>query len=93
MNTPPGPQLCPLPAAACIVVPVHVHPACASERAARPAGAPVRREQREGGDAKKMASGNNANVVAFPDLAPKGSRGTGGKRALMGPEIGTQFLM
>lgn len=53
----------------------------------------MRREQREGGDAKKMASGNNANVVAFPDLAPKGSRGTGGKRALMGPEIGTQFLM
>jgi hypothetical protein len=38
-----------------------------------------------------MASGNNANanVVAFPDLAPKGSRGYGGKRALMGPEIGT----
>jgi hypothetical protein len=35
-----------------------------------------------------MASGN-ANVIAFPDLPPKGSRGNGGKRALMGPEIGT----
>lgn len=38
-----------------------------------------------------MASGN-ANVIAFPDLPPKGSRGYGGKRALLGPEIGTQFL-
>jgi hypothetical protein len=39
-----------------------------------------------------MASGNAANVVAFPDLPPKGSRSYGGgKRALMGPEIGTQF--
>jgi hypothetical protein len=37
-----------------------------------------------------MAPGN-ANVIAFPDLPPKGSRGTGGKRSLMGPEIGTQF--
>lgn len=35
-----------------------------------------------------MASGN-ANVIAFPDLPPKGSHGPGGKRALMGPEIGT----
>ena len=35
-----------------------------------------------------MASGN-ANVIAFPDLPPKGSRSYGGKRALMGPEIGT----
>jgi hypothetical protein len=36
------------------------------------------------------SSGNtNANVIAFPDLPPKGSRGSGGKRALMGPEIGT----
>ena len=42
-----------------------------------------------------MASGNNANanVVAFPDLAPKGSRSSGGKRALMGPEIGTLDLV
>jgi hypothetical protein len=39
-----------------------------------------------------MASGNSANVVAFPDLPPKGSRGGTGKRALLGPEIGTQFL-
>ena len=38
-----------------------------------------------------MASGINANVIAFPDLPPKGSRGSGGKRALMGPEIGTSF--
>lgn len=36
-----------------------------------------------------MASGD-ANVIAFPDLPPKGSRSYGsGKRALMGPEIGT----
>lgn len=43
-----------------------------------------------------MASGNanaNANVVAFPDLPPKGSRGYGGKRSLMGPEIGTLDLI
>lgn len=33
----------------------------------------------------------SANVISFPDLAPKGSRGPSGKRALMGPEIGTQF--
>lgn len=43
-----------------------------------------------------MASGNakanaTANVIEFPDLPPKGSKGPGGKRALMGPEIGTQF--
>jgi hypothetical protein len=37
-----------------------------------------------------MAS-RDANVIAFPDLPPKGSRGPGGKRSLMGPEIGTQF--
>ena len=35
-----------------------------------------------------MASGD-ANVIAFPDLPPKGSRRDGGKRALMGNEIGT----
>jgi hypothetical protein len=47
--------------------------------------------QRRGGDCKKMASGNanNANVVAFPDLPPKGSSGPRGRAALMGPEIGT----
>jgi hypothetical protein len=32
-----------------------------------------------------------AKVIDFPDLPPKGSRGPGGKRSLMGPEIGTQF--
>jgi hypothetical protein len=31
------------------------------------------------------------NVVEFPDLAPPGSQSIGGKRALMGAEIGTQF--
>ena len=47
------------------------------------------RDQRAGGDVNKMAS-NNANVVAFPDLTPKGSgNSAGGKRGLMGPEIGT----
>jgi hypothetical protein len=54
-------------------------------------GAPVRPGQREGGDARKMASGN-ANVIAFPDLPPKGSRGPSGKRALLGAEIGTLRL-
>ena len=39
-----------------------------------------------------MAS-NDANVIAFPDLPPKGSRSNGGKRALMGPEIGTLNLV
>jgi hypothetical protein len=39
-----------------------------------------------------MASGKaQAQVITFPDLAPKGSKGPGGKRALMGAEIGTQF--
>lgn len=33
----------------------------------------------------------DAKIVAFPDLAPKGSRSPGGKKALMGPELGTQF--
>jgi hypothetical protein len=40
-----------------------------------------------------MASGKDANVIAFPDLPPKGSRGPGGKRTLMGPEIGTLDLV
>jgi hypothetical protein len=35
----------------------------------------------------------NANVIAFPDLPPKGSPGNGGRRTLMGPEIGTSFDM
>jgi hypothetical protein len=39
-----------------------------------------------------MASGN-ANVIAFPDLPPKGSRSNGGKSALMGPELGTLDLV
>jgi hypothetical protein len=40
-----------------------------------------------------VADPKNANVIAFPDLPPKGSRGGTGKRALMGPEIGTSFDM
>lgn len=40
-----------------------------------------------------MADPKNANVIAFPDLPPKGSRGSGGKRALLGPEQGTSFDM
>jgi hypothetical protein len=42
-----------------------------------------------------MASGNaasRASIVALPDLPPKGSPGPRGKSALLGPEIGTQFL-
>jgi hypothetical protein len=31
------------------------------------------------------------NVVEFPDIAPPGSKPYGGKRILMGPEIGTGF--
>jgi hypothetical protein len=41
-----------------------------------------------------MASSKNnplANVVEFPDMAPKGSWRGGGKSALLGEEIGTQF--
>jgi hypothetical protein len=42
-----------------------------------------------------VATGKKAagleNVVSFPDLAPKGSNRGGGKRALLGEEIGTQF--
>lgn len=37
-----------------------------------------------------MASGD-AKIIDFPDLPPKGSKAYGGKRALMGPEIGTGF--
>ena len=50
------------------------------------------RPVRRGGGAYKMAS-NNANVIAFPDLPPKGSRSNGGKSALMGPELGTLNLI
>ena len=33
-----------------------------------------------------------SNVVDFPDLPPRGSKSWGGgKRSLLGPEIGTQF--
>jgi hypothetical protein len=38
-----------------------------------------------------VADPKNAQIIAFPDLPPKGSRGAGGKRALLGPELGTSF--
>jgi LAGLIDADG-like domain len=39
-----------------------------------------------------MARGS-ANVIEFPDLPPKGSPGGGGKGALLGPTLGTEFDM
>jgi hypothetical protein len=38
-----------------------------------------------------MVDTRSAQIIDFPDLPPKGSRGYGGKRALLGPEIGTSF--
>ena len=38
-----------------------------------------------------MVDTHSARILAFPDIAPKGSRSVGGKRGLMGPEIGTSF--
>ena len=38
-----------------------------------------------------MVDTRSAKIIDFPDLPPKGSRGSGGKRALMGPELGTSF--
>jgi len=38
-----------------------------------------------------VADAKGAQVISFPDLPPRGSRGPSGKRALLGPEIGTQF--
>jgi hypothetical protein len=39
-----------------------------------------------------MVDTRSAQIIEFPDLPPKGSRSYGGgKRALMGPEIGTSF--
>ena len=40
-----------------------------------------------------MVDTTSAKIIDFPDLPPKGSRSFGGKRALMGPEIGTSFDM
>jgi len=39
-----------------------------------------------------MARGS-AKVIDFPDLPPKGSPGGGGKGALLGPTLGTEFDM
>ena len=49
------------------------------------------REQRGGGVARVMVDTRSAKIIDFPDLPPKGSRAFGGKRSLMGPEIGTSF--
>jgi hypothetical protein len=38
-----------------------------------------------------MVDTRSAQIIDFPDLPPKGSRGAGGRRALMGPELGTSF--
>ena len=38
-----------------------------------------------------MVDSRSAKIIDFPDLPPKGSRSYGGKRALMGPELGTSF--
>jgi len=41
-----------------------------------------------------MVDSHSARIISFPDLPPKGSPGSGGKRAtLLGPEQGTQFDM
>jgi hypothetical protein len=40
-----------------------------------------------------VADPKNANIIAFPDLPPKGSRGGRGKGTLLGPPLGTSFDM
>jgi hypothetical protein len=40
-----------------------------------------------------MVDTRSAKIIDFPDLPPKGSRAYGGKRSLLGPEIGTSFDM
>lgn len=47
--------------------------------------------QGEGVIEEHMADPKSAKIIDFPDLPPKGSRSYGGKRALLGPEIGTGF--
>jgi len=46
---------------------------------------------RSNGTSTVKQDGKTAQVYDFPDLAPKGSHAYGGKSALMGAEIGTQF--
>jgi hypothetical protein len=38
-----------------------------------------------------MVDTRSAKIIDFPDLPPKGSPGSGGRRALLGPELGTSF--
>jgi hypothetical protein len=38
-----------------------------------------------------MVDTRSAKIIDFPDLPPKGSKGPGGRSALLGAEIGTQF--
>ena len=39
-----------------------------------------------------MVDTRSAKIIDFPDLPPKGSRSYGsGRKALLGPEIGTAF--
>ena len=38
-----------------------------------------------------MVDTRSAKIYDFPDLPPKGSSGPGGRRALLGPELGTAF--
>jgi hypothetical protein len=38
-----------------------------------------------------MVNTPSAKIIDFPDLPPKGSRGSGGKGSLLGPELGTSF--
>lgn len=39
-----------------------------------------------------MVDTRSAKIIDFPDLPPKGSRSSGGgKRGLLGPELGTSF--
>ena len=64
-------------------------PACIVDlNALAPARAPV-----SGSEVTEehVADSRNAKIIDFPDLPPKGSRSYGGKRALMGPELGTGF--
>jgi hypothetical protein len=38
-----------------------------------------------------MVDTRSAKIIDFPDLPPKGSKGPGGRAALLGPELGTSF--
>lgn len=81
-----GPQLCPPPSHLYRGHRARASTACVSTCSTT--GRRPRAPRQERGWCIQMAS-NNANVIAFPDLPPKGSRSNGGKSALMGPELGT----